>query len=295
MMNEKYIPLDLNDLAGVHTSSQKSATADDSKYLRLPDGNCSVVLRLLPAKAGEKRPYSMYQSHKLRGKMYICRRVPNPTPQRIQWTAPPDGCDCPVCQYYKTKYAKFNPGKPPKEIEDVLREIKPMVRTSWNVVARQLGDKKNVGPLVWTCGIQVAQKIWGAILGDVKLGIRPKGDIFHPQTGRDLLLVKKMDGPWPKYEVEILDPVPAGTPEEWERWLQGLHDLNPMPNTYEELRHALAVHMKVEEDDDGGFDVIQFEKKQVVQHPKRQPVVGHVEEDMVVDHDFAKELADLAD
>ncbi len=304
-----YTPLDLNDLAGVHNLTSKSGMAkEDSTYLRLPDGDCAMSLRLLPGHPG-KRPYHMFQAHKVNGKFMICRRVPQATPERMIWIAPPDAKDCPVCQYYKSKYKKYNPGKPPKEVEDVLKEIKPMVRVSWNVIARDLNNKKNVGPLIWTCGIQVAQKIWAAILGDTKTGRRPKGDIFHPDTGRDFLLIKKSKGgsTFPEYsESEILEQCAAGTPEEWQRWLKSLHDLEAAspPADYETLRHALAVHLGTEDDEEDGDDIVsQFEKKKeapVKEAPvKIKPQVKQVEktdqEELVIDPEFQKELDAMQD
>jgi hypothetical protein len=47
---------------------------------------------------------------------------------------------------------------------------------------------------------------------------------------------------------------PAGTPEEWERWVANLHDLMPAEASYEQLRHALCVRLGI---DDSGFDTDQ--------------------------------------
>jgi hypothetical protein len=297
----------MSEVANVHQASQKGG-AEDSPYLKLPDGDCSTVLRLLPAAKGEKRPYYLFQAHKVGGKMVVCRRVPDPSPSRILWKAPPEGGDCPVCLYHRGTWNKYNPGKPPEDVEVVLKEIKPMTRCSWNVIARQVGDKKNVGPLVWTCGITVAQTIWGRILGDPKLGRKGLGDIFSPDAGRDLILYKKMEGGFPKYQIDFNDPGPAGTPEEWERWVKGLHDLVAQPATYEELRHRLAVHQGLEEDEDqSGFDLKQFdrrpegaqpakEEKPLATHTKKppeEPLEG--EEEVLADPEFVAELEAMKD
>ena len=61
-------------------------------------------------------------------------------------------------------------------------------------------------------------------------------------------------------------PLP-GSAEEWERWLNGLHDLEPARQDYAALEHALMVHMGVKEDDTG-FDLSKFEKKP----PEPKPV-----------------------
>jgi hypothetical protein len=40
--------------------------------------------------------------------------------------------------------------------------------------------------------------------------------------------------------------------------MAGLHDLQPEPATYDQLAHALQVHLGVEEDNEGGFDTAAF-------------------------------------
>jgi hypothetical protein len=297
-----YDPLDMTDLSLLNQASRKDENAaQDSIYLKMPDKPVwSLRLRLLPGKPG-KRPYATYGAHKLAGKIYICRRVPQPTPSKLLWVAPTEGGDCPVCAYWKAKWARIPRGQQPDEaLKVLLSEIKQMVRVSWNVIVRKLDDKTNVGPLIWSCGITTAQKIWASILGDVQNGIQGKGDIFHPTTGRDFLLKKKPKGgsTFPDYsDSEVLEPTPAGTSEEWENWIANLHDLAPEPASYEQLRHALCVHLGSEEDTEGGFDTAAFEKP--MEHLKeagavaaqvKKEVQPQAEEDSLVDPEFMRDL-----
>jgi hypothetical protein len=178
-----------------------------------------------------------------------------------------------------------------------------MTRVSWNVVVRKLDDRTDAGPFIWTCGITLAQRLWQAILGDVTNGIIAKGDIFHPKSGRDFLLRKTPKGgsSFPDYsQSELLDPTPAGTPDQWEKWLNDLHDLQPEPASYEELRHGLCCHLGSEEDADG-FDTEQFEKPRVEPQPiavqsKSPPSPATVDEELteMADPEFLKSLDEAA-
>jgi hypothetical protein len=88
-----YEPLDTSNMALLHSASRKDEepTQTDNVYLRLPDKpTYTLRMRLLPGKPG-KKPYALYQAHRLNGRFYICRRVPEPTQNRLQWVAPPEG------------------------------------------------------------------------------------------------------------------------------------------------------------------------------------------------------------
>jgi hypothetical protein len=207
----------------------------------------------------------MYQAHKLAGKMLICSRQPVAGDRRIQWLPADANDDCPVCLYWKAKWSRIPRGtEPPEDLRQLLADIKAMQRVSWNVVCRQLGDKKNVGPLIYSQGLTLAQVIWNKVLGDPGNGIQGHGDICHPTTGRDFILKKKPKGgsTFPDYsDSQFADPSPAGTPEEWERWLANLNDLEPTRNSFEELARALRIHLGAEQDGDG-FDTGAFEPAQ---------------------------------
>lgn len=304
---------DTNELAVLHSSTINATKPfEDSVYLRIPEQNTSLALRFLPGKEGQK-PYHVYQAVKLNGRFYISSRVQQIINGRSQWVAPPNAPDCPVCAYYKAKYAQYNPGKPPLHVEEALRAIKPMVRVSWNVIVRNLHDKKNQGPYVFTCGITVAQKIWSAILGDPATGRKAKGDIFHPKTGRDFLLVKKTKGgsSFPDYsESELLDISEAGTDEEFKLWTSKLHDLREInkPTPLDKLIYEFKVHQGVIKPEGGGslseFEVGDEEGCEGVPNPEayaKSKASIHVQEKMNSNKDdgmepeapFMKDLAAL--
>lgn len=303
---------DLSELAKMHTSTlAASKPPEDNIFLRLNDKDLTVSLRILPGVNGDK-PYHVCQAHKVNNKFLVCPRVQTIINGRSQWVAPPEGGDCPICLYYKQKYKLYNPGKPPAQLEEALRAIKPMVRCSWNVVVRDYGGKKNV-VRVWSCGIQLAQKIWSTILGDVATGRKAKGDVCHPSTGRDFLLVKKSKGGsgYPDYsESEFLDSSAAGTPEEFKAWLSQAHDLAAInkPATQESLVYNFKVHngvLKEEDSDatsefeiggDGDSNVVESKSSIPVQTPKAKEAKATPElDDMDMDPEFLKELDDAHD
>jgi hypothetical protein len=94
-----------------------------------------------------------------------------------------------------------------------------------------------------------------------------------------------------------MEATPAGTPEEWERWISGLHDLQPKPATYEELRHALCVELGSEEEDEGGFDPTRFERPRGAGEANGEKPVAvqakkanEPEGEIPVDEEFVREL-----
>jgi hypothetical protein len=310
----EYTALDMSHIALINETSRKDATqGPTSDYLRLPDKpSFALALRILPAKKGP--PYYLYGAHKLRNRTYICRRRALSTRDKLLWLAPTGEQDCPVCAYWKYRWSKIPRGQQPAPAErNTLSDIKVMHRCSWNVVARELDGHRNVGPLIWSCGLTLAQKIWASIVGDPAPGIKGKGDICNPQTGRDFLLRKKPKGgsSFPDYsDSEILEPSPAGTPEEWKRWMDSLHDLTVTIQDHETLAHALAVHLGTEKDEGEAGDFSRFEPKpqsgasangpasvpiavQVpTKAPKPDPKAPAVDEDLA-DPEFLAELEAL--
>jgi hypothetical protein len=262
-MTRNYTPLDLSAVADINVATRRSETPEDGRYLRLPDTPRSTTrVRLLPAKAESNRPYAVYRAHRLAGKMLICSLHVQLGPNKLIWAAAAaNSKGCPVCQYSKSMMSRVSRGAEPPDPLRPLSQIEPMWRVSWNVIARAVGDKPNVGPLVYSQDLTVAQTIWSRIDGDPSKGIAPLGDIFDPTSGRDYIIKKKPKGgsSYPDYSgSRFTGPCPAGTPEEWEKWMAGLHDLQPEPATYDQLAHALWVHLGVEEDNEGGFDTAAF-------------------------------------
>jgi len=280
-MSTDYAPLDLSEIGDEAERVQREPGAGGflDNFVKLPKGDGYLLMRILPAPAGKRGAEFVMKTrtHKLADKTYHCPRVLTKVQSgQMFWIAPAEGHDCPVCKYYRDKWQKsmkMTDEKQREALQNALRVIKPVERFYYNVVVRECINPKtnkleqNVGPLVYSCGKTVHALIMEAIIGNPKAGKKAKGDITHPKTGRDFRLVKKTTRgaggfEYPDYGgSEFEEPGPAGTPEEWDRWIGNLHDLASLRKVkdFNTLDHALKVHNGVLEPDDEEFDTSVYE------------------------------------
>jgi len=176
------------------------------------------------------------QLHKLNGKNVHC-------PKKINRP-------CPICDYIRALWATEQDDKIAE-----AREIKAKKRFYMNVIARErivqnetTGKEeivKNDGPLIYSCGVKVFERILRDMVKD-KIG-----DITNLQTGFDFRIEKEMQlSGYPGYDSsESEDETSvAGTKKEMEEWMNNLNDLNSLVNfkDHEELIYELNLHRGID-------------------------------------------------
>jgi hypothetical protein len=241
-------------------------------FVKMPDGNGVVVMRLLPpapkgAFGRDRNPfYQATRTHKLKGRSYQCIKQL----EDKKWVG-----DCPVCRYYNWLWQESERQSPDlaDATQNKAREIKPIERYYYNVMVRQQVNSSgevetNVGPKILSVGKTLHKMIIRAIVGDKELNEAPLGDVTDLKTGRDFKLIKTMRQSgresYPNYsDSKFLDVSPLGDPDKVKEWLSKLHDLTALRENslldYEALKHQLKVHLGLEEDEDSGFDPTEYQ------------------------------------
>lgn len=259
----KYEAIDIAALQSEYARISAEPGANTSsdyldKFVRLPEREGFTLMRILPRVSGgvlycATRVHTLINPTTGRKSTFHCHRnlVPSSGGKAPKWQG-----DCIICKYYSDLWAKSESlnGKAKDDMQNQARAIKPVERYYYNVIVRSEKDKEgimqnNVGPKIYSCGKTVHEKILRAILGDDVAGEKPLGDITHPVTGRDFRVVKKVvksgKDEYPNYDNSKFDDAsPAGTPEEFESWMDNLNDLKALRSlkTPDELKHALRVH-----------------------------------------------------
>lgn len=269
--------LDIGSLSASYKETKKEETSSSSyleKFVRMPDGKGSVILRILPpapegAFGRKKSPFFQWtRIHKVNGKsLHDPREKVNG-----RWVG-----NNPIGDYLKWLW-KESEQKPPKErdvMQNTYREMKPIERYYYNVIVRTETDEngnvhKNVGPKILSVGKTVHELILRGICGDEEMNIEGFGDVTDFKTGRDFKLIKAIrksgENTYPNYEASVfLESSPAGTPEECEEWMENLHDLVALRvlKSPEELENELAIHLGYKQEETSGFDPSKFEKNNV--------------------------------
>lgn len=222
----------------------KETTAMDN-FVKMPEKEGYVLLRLLPALKG-KWHFCSTRIHRLgeypNSKTFHCLRQRVKTPKGFMWLNPSNNPkdDCPICQKYGElwKIANNQHGDEQIRTQNTARGIKPIERFYWNTIVRQQLNSKtntmdtNVGPKVFSCGKTLQTIIVDSINGNQITGLRRLGNVLHPSEGRDFRLVKKIKKgnagfEYPDYAQSSFEDVsPLGTDEEIKGWLANLHDLD---------------------------------------------------------------------
>lgn len=303
-----------NDYKGLKASEGTSGSFLEN-FVKMPEGKGSVVMRLLPpAPKGmfgrNNNPFYLTTAlHRVNGKsLHDIREYVNG-----KWVG-----SNPIVDYIRHLW-KESEQDAPAEAERkraLYRQLKPIERYYYNVIVREERDesgnvKKNVGPKILSVGKTVHEIILRGILGDKEMNQPELGDVTDPKTGYDFKLVKTIrksgDQQFPNYESShFLEQSPAGDPDDWKRWMEGLHDLTALRvlKTPDELKHELAVHLGLKQETTSGFDPSEFATKPtsqpaaataVVSAPKAT-VEAEVSEDSdeeIADKDFLEELRRL--
>lgn len=277
-----------------------------ANFVRIPDGNCTMVMRFLPPAQGKKL-YVSTRIHRLGNRNFHCPRELDGKYYKG---------DCIVCEYYNDLWqqSKEKSCLDPEELQKQARSIKPIERYYYNVIVRQMVNEKgemekNVGPLIYSGGKTILKMLIRAITGSPEIQEPALGDITDIKTGRDFKLVKTMQGQgkdsYPQYySSKFLDPSPLGTPSEVEKWLAEMHDLQSLRilKPKEELKHGLKVYLGLEKDKDSSFDRSEFQtgaiKTSCVETTSVPNVVANItspETSEILDEEIIAELQALKD
>src|SRR5579859_556271 len=122
--------LDLNELRAEHARLKSQGQTDFlDNFVRMPEGEGSVTVRLLPPKAGSKQLYCATRTHKLGQKNLHC-------PQTLingKWQG-----FCPICNYYKKLWQDSDQksGEEAEQLRAEARSIKPLERYYYNCIVR---------------------------------------------------------------------------------------------------------------------------------------------------------------
>ncbi len=247
-------------LAEVNRLESKKTNRFMDNLVQMPEGDPStLIIRLLPPADGERLPFFVSRTHKINDRNYHCPcNYINDS-----WVG-----NCPICNHYRKLWKESDSAgeEEAKALIAEARSIKPSERTYWNAIVRSMlnSDGKivtNVGPKIWSTGVQLQKKIlrlWG---GDAKLGIKGLGDVTDPSTGRDLQVIRRVvkgaGTSYPGYlESYFLDHAsPLGDDDEVAEWLANLHDLKALRKveSQEELKRQVDIHRGLIDDDQDSF------------------------------------------
>jgi hypothetical protein len=319
-MSNEFADFDLSKL-DLEGGSKAEATTTMDNYVKMPDKEGFLIVRLLPPMVGPdgvtRDPFMATQLHYMgtypSSKTYHClrRRMKHPYKNQMMWGNPSNNPkdDCPICAEYGRLWKIINKladGDPQKDrLKAQARQFKGNARYYWNVIVRsQINPKtqekeENVGPKILSLPEQTHNLIITNIKGDPDAGIKALGNVTHPINGRDFRIVKKIkkaDGrEYPNYELSRFeDPSPLGTDQQIEIWKSNMHDLNAlrMLLPVEELRKVLIEYTSGANDSQPSND---WEEKQVAKEAtapkaatKPAPAITDVHDD-----DFEAALSKL--
>jgi len=247
--------LDLNDIGKEASRLNKDQSSMNDNYVRMPEKDGFVLIRLLPKLKGKPFFYPV-RIHRLgeypNAKTIFCLRNLVKTPKGEFWKATSPEHDCPICKEYNAMWEKSKkmPIERAKKLQDEARSIKPVERYYYNAIVRsQLNPKtnqieNNVGPKIFSCGKTLHNIICVSISGNETTGKRALGDVAHPLNGRDFKVVKVVRGAngYPNYDQSFFeDASNLGTKDQIHSWLTSYHDLQtiPMYLSVDQIKEAL--------------------------------------------------------
>lgn len=297
-------------------NNKKSGSYLD-KYLKMPERDGYVTVRLLPALPGFKLPYAACCIHNLapledrkdkKSKNLYCGR----TLQGGRWVG-----DCEFHGYYGHLYRlkdKADDEGDTDLVEQLVakaKAIKAQEKYYYNAMVIESSNTDQSiddGPLIYSCGITIHTLILEAVLGNKELGKKPKGNVFHPKTGRNLKIVKKMKpgGQFPDYSgTEWEDPSPLSNDDALiQKWLSGMNDVHSLRKvlSVEEMQREIRIFEGLETDSRKSFDTSFLNPNAVkpvsVSVPAAVPtstvttkLVADVDDEPEVDEEFARQVA----
>lgn len=328
-MGLDFEPLDMAEVAteADRVTAEPGAGGGDflDKFVKLPERDGYVMMRILPRKKGQKL-YCATRTHRLtnpadgKSKSLHCPKELVMTDRGPRWQG-----ECIICKYYSDLWQKSEKlsGKAQEDLQQKARDIKPVERYYYNVMVREEKDfktrevKKNVGPKIYSCGKTVHAKIMRAIVGDQTAGDKPLGDVTNPTTGRDFRLVKKVvkgggGAEYPNYDnSKFEDPSPLGEMDDMEGWINNLNDLSALRTLKDEetLKHELKVHLGLVKEDGPKDDLAEFRGgaavpsagpddaeegvREELTKPAAKVEAKRQEEEILADDDFMKEIGEM--
>lgn len=235
------------------------------KFVKMPKGDGYVTLRLLPPLPGQKLPFASCRVHNMgtpeKANNLYCGR----TSQGGKWVG-----DCFLCEYYNHLYrlADAARAKGEENLADQLvakaQFIKPQEKYYYNAIVKNsnppTGQTEEDGPLIYSCGVTLHAFILEAVMGNKEMDKDSKGNVFHPQKGRNLQVVKKMKpgGKFPDYsgcewkDVSLLSKDESKV----QNWLANLNDVFALKKvvSVEEMKRAIRIFEGKETDPRKTFD-----------------------------------------
>ena len=234
--------MDLDEIKKEADRVNKNNQSYLDTYVKMPEGNGFVVIRLLPKIKG-KGLWCSTRIHGINGKNFHCLRELTTDGSKSYWKSTSNGGECPICVAYNglwEQIKKTDNSSERAKLEARARAIKPVERYYWNVIVRSEVDpktqevKKNVGPKILSIGKTVHGMILESIKGNEMMGKEPLGDVTDPRKGRDFKIMKKVvkgggGAEYPNYDQSLfLDPSPTGSTEDLKTWLTSIHDLQAL-------------------------------------------------------------------
>lgn len=240
------------------------------RLVKMPEKDGYVTIRLLPPLTGHKLPYAACRVHNLvteedkankKANNLYCGR----TLQGRKWVG-----DCFICEYYNHLYKLADAAKLKGNMDlyDQLvakaKAIKPQEKYYYNAIVLEsypaTGQTAADGPLIYSCGITIHTRILEAVLGNKEFNKKPKGNVFHPKTGRNLKIVKAMKpgGQFPDYngsEWEDVSPL-SEDDNQIQKWLDSMNDVHALRKVLatEEMKRAIRIFEGYEQDAKKTFD-----------------------------------------
>lgn len=283
--------LDFNELRTElkRTDSQGGGGNYLENFVKMPEGEGSTVVRLLPPRKGDKL-YCVNRTHKINGKNHACLQVL----VGDKWQG-----NCPGCNRYKKLWRDSDEvgGDEAKALQAEARAIKPIERYYYNCIVREVvnlnGNKeKDVGPKILSIGKQLHQRILRAILGDPTVDEPELGDVTDEGNGRDLKIIKKLiqsgKEAWPNYDQsKFLAESKLGTSSQISTWMANLHDLQAL--------RKLATTAEMQKEIDISMGLVQPTADIVSSKPVERVVVKPAEDEdtALADDDFIRELRSM--
>lgn len=242
--------------------------AGGDKYIRMPASDGFVEIRVLPPLSGLVEDlYSFTRNHNINNQRVQC---PNELVDGERWYGP-----CPICARGRKlwKMADETEDKDEKEaLKSEAGSIKANERYFYVGVVKYQegqfrGNKTNPidVPLIWSIGKQVHEKFLTGLCGNKKYKEKSLGDVTaFDGEGRNFKVIKSTtkgrDGrEFPEYDKSKFsdETTPAGTREQWEKWMANLPDLKAerCPASLDDCKLELAYHIGTLVDPRQGTDV----------------------------------------
>lgn len=227
------------------TNKEKVAQAQRNREGWAPKDGKNLI-RILPPRAGLEVPFAVANTHYNIGpdaRSFTCLRVQSKP--------------CPICDYVR---------KLPRDSEEGKQMFAKQAYL-WAIF--DLNDPD--------AGVQVAK--FGKTISDAILSWlndEDYGDILDPEEGRNIRIVRTMQGQYPKYRTELMDA--SEWPDELVAALEAAIEKgeDPIPDLQEKLRFATPQEMREalyggDDDDDEEEDTYEEDEEEEIEETRPSP------------------------